>query len=109
VPIKTKQPSAWGIHDIYTHYGWQACSDLYDRYEPGELVDLQGPQSPMQQGRHIGLGGNQYGVRPNILNWYDEGPTPCKFDIHWVELFRVVVEVCTRCASLGTASALPPR
>jgi len=110
VPVKTKQPSAWGLYDIYTYYGWQACSDLYDRYEPGKLADPQGPPyNPMQQGRHMALGGDQYGVRPNIMYWYDEGPTPGPGDTHWVGLFRVAVEVAPPAASGGAASAPPEK
>jgi len=37
-------------------------------------------------------GEDQHGVRPNIMYWYDEGPTPWNFDTHWVGLFRVAVE-----------------
>jgi len=104
-PVKTKQPSAWGLYDMYTFYGWHACRDFYDMHKPGKLVDPQGPPfSPMRKGRHIALGGDQYGARPNILYWYDEGPNPCDFDGHWVGIFRIAVEVGSRSAAPDPAA-----
>jgi formylglycine-generating enzyme required for sulfatase activity len=95
VPVKTKEPNAWGLYDMLTYYGWHACSD-YDAENPtGKQVDPQGPipgKDPIYfPGAHRALGGDQYGVRPNIHYWYFEGPKP-EADGHWVGIFRVAVE-----------------
>ena len=96
VPVKTTKPNAWGCYDMLTFYGWHACSD-YDGADPLEKqVDPQGPPAGSPEiyfrGTHRALGGDQYGVRPNIHYWYKEGPSP-QADEHWVGIFRVVVEV----------------
>jgi formylglycine-generating enzyme required for sulfatase activity len=102
VPVKTKRPNAWGCYDIYTYYGWHACSDYDDTNPTTKQVDPQGPvpgQDPVyNQNGHRALGGDQYGVRPNIHYWYFEGPKP-EADEHWVGLFRVVVEAAPKPAT----------
>lgn len=94
VAVKTMKPNAWGCYDLYTFYGWHACSDLDAENPPEKQTDPQGPApgTPVyNKNGHRALGGDQNGVRPNIHYWYFEGPKP-QADGHWVGIFRVVVE-----------------
>jgi hypothetical protein len=69
VAVKTMKPNAWGCYDLYTFYGWHACSDLDGENPPEKQTDPQGPApgaGAYNKGGHRALGGDQNGVRPNI-------------------------------------------
>jgi formylglycine-generating enzyme required for sulfatase activity len=40
--VGQKQPNAWGVYDLYGNV-WEWCSDLFNRYPGGSVVDPQGP------------------------------------------------------------------
>ncbi len=41
--VGTKKPNAWSLHDMCGNV-WEMCSDLFDKYTPGAVIDTKGPE-----------------------------------------------------------------
>ena len=114
VPVKTKEPSAWGVYDLPA-WGLTAVSDWKAANRPDKQVDPQGEpiNSPlvisgpsvqkvdkpvegmiMRRGHpaiHKGVSGADWN-RPNMHDRYSEDGLDGGNGTYWVGIFRIVVE-----------------